>query len=112
MRHKKEVLYRTKQLEIRRIIFNLLKLDEQQSITLVELDKDLETQHALMELLPQIRQYFSVSKIPTLAKPEQAERPWLAIIKHILSHDYDIFPKTIHQDGICSMRYFFRKKTT
>lgn len=111
MRHKKDKIYQEEQTNLRETIFHLLKLDDQQSITLVELDKDKETQNALMELLPKIREYFSVSKINTLSKPEKAERPWLAIIKHILAHDYDIFPKTVHTDGICSMRYFFRRKT-
>lgn len=112
MRHKKEIIFQAEQAQIRTEVFNLLKLDNQHSITLVELDKDLDTQKNLMDLLPRIREFFSVSKIPTLAKPEQAERPWLSIIKHILAHEYDIFPKTVHIDGVCSMRYFFRKKMT
>jgi hypothetical protein len=112
MRPKKNEKYINEQKELQVKLFNLLPLDDQNSVTLVQLDNDIETQNAIMSLLPDIRKYFAIRNSTTLSEPQKAERPWLSIIRFILKPNYDIFPTVVNTGGICSMRYFFRAKGT
>lgn len=107
----KHVKYADKQQMLVNRVYGLLPLDDDKSISLADLDKAEHIQQALMSLLPDVKQAFAIGRMTTnLATPEKAQRPWLAIIKHILKKDYEIFAKTVHVEGRCTMRYYFRPR--
>ncbi len=59
MRLKSE-LYKKEQEEIINKIINTLDLTNKNTYTLYELDKNVEIQNKIMELMPEIRKWFSV----------------------------------------------------
>jgi hypothetical protein len=113
MRLKTE-LYGKEQEDIKVELFALLRLDKNHSIALYELQKDTEKQQKIMNLLPQIRKFFSVGSTNVFVTPERMERPWLSIVKHMLKSDYEIFSKSVKfkkdEELISTIRYIFRKK--
>ena len=58
MRLKSE-LYKNEQNEILEKIITIMDLDEENSITLYELDTNKEKQKLILDLIPTIRKYFS-----------------------------------------------------
>lgn len=109
-RPKKSVKYVAEQHELIQKLYNTLTLDDQQSITLSDLDNDEATQQRIMNMLPEIKMYFSTRNVTTLTQPDKADRPWLSVIKHILKYEYEIFPTVTRAGSTCTMRYFFRKR--
>ena len=89
MRNKNE-LYATQQHDMINKIVGLLNLAEDSSITLWKLDQDTVTQQELMNLIPEIRKWFSSSRIEGISEPHLARRPWLSLIKRIVSREYVI----------------------
>ena len=89
MRHKHE-LYPDEQKKIKNELLEILQLYQHNSIMLSDLDTDAEKQKQIMDLLPKIRTYFSMSRITAFAYPDSAKRPWLSIIRHLLKDDYDM----------------------
>ena len=79
----KEELYKKEQVEIIDKIIDILELDEENSITLYELDNDTKKQQKILDLIPNIRKYFKVKSIAGAKEPENCKRPYLSIIKHI-----------------------------
>jgi len=61
-----------------------LDLDNEYSTTLYELDNNKEKQNKIMELIPNIRKYFSYKNVIGIANPEKCKRPYFSIIKFIL----------------------------
>jgi len=113
MRLKSE-LYKNEQIEIINNIIDLLKLDEDNSIILYELDNDKEKQEKLINMLPDIKKYFSLSSIKSIGNPKVSKRPYLSIIKNItksqykiMSCDYRIKKET---EDIRTKKYIFIKK--
>jgi hypothetical protein len=114
MRHKHE-LYPEEQKAIKEELVRLLELDEHYSILLSDLDTTSEKQKQIMELLPRIRTFFSMSRITAFAYPESAKRPWLSIVRHLLKDDYDMVSadwrvKTGNGKDIRTKRYYFHEK--
>jgi len=114
MRYKHE-LYPMEQKVIKEELLNILNLDEYQSILLCDLDNNIEKQNQIMNLLPRIRTFFSMSRITAFAYPESAKRPWLSIIRHLLKEDYDMVSadwRIKNDDGssLRTKRYYFHKK--
>ena len=111
---KKELLYLTEQKDIREKLFNLLELDEHNSITLYALENNEEKTNKIMELLPEIRRFCSMAKITAFSTPERIDRPWLSIIRHMLKKDYEMVSadwRIKNPDGsiIRTKRYYFHK---
>jgi hypothetical protein len=107
----KSILYREEQEEIIEKIIGILYLDENDSITLYDLDNDIEKQSKILALIPDIRKFFSFSTIIGASEPDRAKRPFLSIIKQLCKKKYDI---SIHDcrlkvDGkdVRSKRYVF-----
>ena len=44
----------------------------------------------IMELLPEIRKFYSMSKITAFSTPEKVDRPWLSIILYMTKKDYEM----------------------
>jgi hypothetical protein len=115
MRHKHE-LYPEEQKSIKEELMRILELDEHHSILLSDLDTNAEKQKQIMELLPRIRTFFSMSRITAFAYPESAKRPWLSIVRHLLKNDYDMVSadwrvKTGDGKDIRTKRYYFHKRS-
>ena len=73
MIHKSQ-LYHKEQNEIMDKIINILQLDEESSILLYNLDNDKIKQQKIMDLIPDIRKYFTYDCIPGARNPEQTKR--------------------------------------
>ena len=93
MRLKSE-LYKKEQEDICNKIIDILDLDDMNSITLYELDTNKEKQQAIMNLIPDIRTFFSFSNVIGVKAPEKAKRPWLSILKHVTKKHYTL----LHSD--------------
>ena len=82
-----------KQEEIIDNIINILDLKNKNFYTLYELDKNEEIQNRIMELIPEIRKWFSFNGLKAVGEPNKIKRPWLSIIKQLLKSKYNIDSK-------------------
>ncbi len=92
MRLKSE-LYKKEQEEIVDKIITILDLENKTEYTLYELDKNEEIQKQIMELIPDIRKYYSFNGIKAVGEPNKIKRPWLSIIKHLTKEKYNLESK-------------------
>jgi len=92
MRLKSE-LYKKEQEEIIDKIVKILDLENKTEYTLYELDKNEEIQNKIMELIPEIRKWFSFNNMKAVGEPSKRKRPWLCIIKQLLKAKYAIESK-------------------
>ena len=92
MRLKSE-LYKKEQDEIIEKIITILDLENKNTYTLYELDKNEEIQNKIMELIPEIRKWFSFNNMKAVGEPSKIKRPWLSIIKNLLKSKYIIESK-------------------
>jgi hypothetical protein len=114
MRLKSE-LYKNEQFELITKVILILELDNDNSITLYDLDKDKNKQNKLLQLIPDIRKYFSYACIKGVREPEKVKRPYLSIIKHLAKRQYNIYNLDckiiIDNKKIRTIKYFFNKIT-
>ena len=89
MRLKSE-LYKKEQEEIVDKIIKTLDLENKKSYTLYELDNNLEIQNLIMELIPEIRKWYSFNNMKAVGEPEKRKRPWLSIIKNLIKSKYNV----------------------
>ena len=101
MRLKSE-LYKKEQEEIVDKIITILDLENKTEYTLYELNKNEEIQKKIMELIPEIRKYYSFNGIKAVGEPNKIKRPWLSIIKHLTKEKYNLESK--------EYRFFDEKK--
>jgi hypothetical protein len=110
MRLKSE-LYKKEQEEIVYKIISILDLENKTEYTLYELDKNEEIQKKIMELIPEIRKYYSFNGIKAVGEPNKIKRPWLSIVKHLIKKKYNIVSLDYHftEDGnhIRTQKYCF-----
>ena len=110
----KSELYKTEQYKICDKIIDILELDNDKSITLYELDNDKVKQQKIIDLIPDIRKYFSFGSIVGASEPENTKRPWLSIIRHITKIKYQLiygdYTKKINDTRIRTKRYIFLLK--
>jgi len=113
MRLKSE-LYKKEQNEILEKIITIMNLDDENSITLHELDTNKEKQQLILDLIPTIRKYFSYKNVAGIATPTQCKRPYYSIIKFITKPKYNIYnsDSRIMVDGvkIRTTKYIFSLK--
>ena len=100
MRLKSE-LYKKEQEEIVDKIILILDLENKNTYTLYELDNNENIQKQIMDLIPEIRKWFSFNGIKALGEPSKIKRPWLSIIKHLTKTKYNIESKDFQftEDG-------------
>jgi hypothetical protein len=115
MRLKSE-LYSKEQENLEEKLIQILNLDEKNSITLYELDKDIEKQQKILDLIPDIKKYYSSSKIPGAYyySTDRIVRPWLSIIKYLIKNKYEMcstdYRISIDNKKIRTKRYLFLEK--
>jgi hypothetical protein len=110
MRLKSE-LYKKEQEDIVDKIVKTLDLENKTEYTLYELDKNEDIQKRIMELIPEIRKYYSFNGIKAVGEPSKIKRPWLSIIKHLIKKKYNMVSLDYHftQEGnhIRTQKYCF-----
>lgn len=110
MRLKSE-LYKKEQDEIKDKIITILDLENKNSYTLYELDNNKEIQNKIMELIPEIRKWYSFNCMKAVGEPSKIKRPYLCIIKYLLKDKYKIESKdfhfTINDEYIRTKKYTF-----
>ena len=89
MRLKSE-LYKKEQSEMVDKIIHILDLENKNTYTLYELDKNEEIQIQIMKLIPEIRKWYSFNGIKAVGEPSKIKRPWLSIIKHLIKSKYKL----------------------
>ena len=113
MRLKSE-LYKKEQDEIKQSIVNLLDLEHTNSLTLYELEQNKELQENIMNMIPEIRKYFSFNGMKAVGNPGAIKRPWLSIIKFFTKHAYTLETSDYHfqkdEKWIHTQKYVFVKK--
>jgi len=92
MRLKNE-LYNDEQIKIKKELIDILELNTKTGFILYQIDNDEELKLKIMNLLPKIRTFFSMSKITAISTPEKIKRPYISIIRHLLKNEYDILSK-------------------
>jgi hypothetical protein len=112
MRLKSE-LYKKEQDDMIDKIISILDLENKNTYTLYELDKNEEIQKQIMELIPEIRKWFAFNNMKAVGEPDKRKRPWLSIIKHLIKSKYTIENKEhqfkINEKWIKSPMYIFTK---
>jgi hypothetical protein len=111
----KSILYKKEQDELVDKIINILELDNDNSIILYNLDNDHNKQNKILELIPEIRKYYSFSTIIGASEPDKAKRPYLSIIKQITKskykiNSYDYRIKQENKEDIRTKKYVFELK--
>ena len=112
MRLKSE-LYKKEQEEIVDKIIKILDLENNNIINLCDLDNEYDKQKQIMELIPEIRKYYSFNGIKAVGEPSKIKRPWLSIIKHLIKSKYNMISLDYHftENGknIRTQMYHFTK---
>ena len=110
MRLKSE-LYKQEQEEIVNKLLTILDLEHNNPFILYHLDNNKELQQKIMNLIPEIRTFFTFYEMPAICEPHKFKRPYFLIIKYLLKSTYNITKKEFHftQDGkyIRTVKYFF-----
>jgi hypothetical protein len=109
----KSKLYAKEQKEIVNKIFEILQLDDKNSITSYELDNDKDKKKQLIDLIPRIRKYYNYNNIKAVSEPDKIKRPWVSIIRNIPKPYYKMISKdyflNINNKRIRTRRYYFYK---
>ena len=87
--------------EIVNKIILILDLENKNTYTLYELDNNENIQKQIMDLIPEIRKWFSFNGIKAVGEPSKIKRPWLSIIKYLTKTKYNIESKDFQftEDG-------------
>lgn len=115
MRLKSE-LYKHEQNNTIDKIMNILGITEaKNSITLYEIDNNERIKQQLMELIPEIRKWFSFGYIKPISNPENYKRPYISILRQIPKQNYIFSQKevgiTIQGNFVRTQQYTFQKRT-
>ena len=110
----KSILYSRQQHDIITKLFHILDLNDDNQITLHDLDRDARKQHDLLEQLPEIRRWFAFGQIVGASDPEKMKRPWLSLIRQIIGKEYSISSVDIRikvdNKTVRTKNYTFQKK--
>ena len=112
MRLKSE-LYKKEQEDITDRIIGILDLENKNTYTLYELDHNEDIQTQIMKLIPEIRKWFAFNNMKAVGEPERIKRPWLSIIKKLITSKYTIESKGLHfkkeDKWLMTQQYIFAK---
>jgi hypothetical protein len=108
----KRILYKKEQAELVDKIVNILELDNDNSIILYNLDNDKAKQQKILDLIPDIRKYYSFTTIIGASEPAKAKRPYLSIIRQLTKskyklNSYDYRIKQENKEDIRTKKYIF-----
>jgi hypothetical protein len=79
----KDKLYVAEQAAVKKKLWKMLQLDVNNSITLHDLEINQKLIDSITGLIPEIRTYFSMSKVTAICTPGRIKRPWLSVIRHL-----------------------------
>lgn len=111
MKQPKSAVFKAEQDQLRKDLLEILNLHtyplnaDVKTITLHELDK-VEKQEAVMNLLPSIKKYFTITN-KALIYPNETKRPHLTIVRFLLKENYQIVGKYVEESGLKTTRYYF-----
>ena len=91
MRVKLSEKYKIEREEICNKLINILKLDDNLSFILCELDEDTEKQTAILNMKGEIKKSFACSTISSFKPNFDCKRPYLNIVKSILRQQNYLF---------------------
>tara|TARA_B100000073_G_C23487963_1_gene474375 strand:- start:301 stop:648 length:348 start_codon:yes stop_codon:yes gene_type:complete len=92
----KYIEYKEQQTAIIDEIASILNLEEHPIYTLEELDNNHDIQTKIMNLIPDIKQYFNCNNLKAVTDTSRIKRPWLSIIKTMLKSNYQIITEDVH----------------
>ena len=108
---KKSELYEKEQSELVDKIIDILQLDNDNTITLYQLDHDEDKKKKIHDIIPILRKYFSYDAIEGLMNPDKMKRPYLSIIRQITKLKYKMISRDarikVNGDVIRTKRYTF-----
>ena len=108
MRRSKEKIFAVEQHMIQRQIIEMLNLNH--GFYLYELDKNLELQKQIMEMVPEICKYFAHVNITGLIYPEKCKRAWLSIARGVLKSKYKVKYRPCRyntpEGGVFTLKYY------
>ena len=115
MRVKSELYKDEQNRTIDKIIHILGITETKNTITLYEIDNNETMKQQFMDLIPEIRKWFSFSHITPISNPDNSKRPYLSIMKQITKSQWNIDYKDhrIYKDGVVirTQKYTFTKRT-
>ena len=115
MRLKTELYAKEQDMTIDSIIAILGVKDEKNTITLYEIEHNENIKRQLMELIPDIRKWFSFAHINPISNPDNYKRPYITIIRQIPKKHYIFYQKevgmTINGAYIRTQQYSLKKRT-
>lgn len=85
----------------------------EESFTLYDVDNNIEIQNNIMALVPEIRQHFFVHNFRAVQNSgENMKRPYMSIVKHLLSSKYKIFTEDFRDvaHNARTKKYYLIKK--
>jgi hypothetical protein len=91
MRIKLSKKYQTEREDICKRLISILKLDDNNSFLLCDLDEDTEKQNKIMDMKEEIHKYFACSTISSFKPNFECKRPYLNIVRSILRQQGYIF---------------------
>ena len=109
----KSVLYKDEQEKLADKIIEILELDEDNSITLYELDNDTDKQEKIMKLAPEVRTFFTYTCI--MGVKQDLKRSWLSVMKHVTKVKYKLISSEVRfqvgdkKEKVKTVRYYFVK---
>ena len=110
----KSKLYEEEQNKILNLLIDILDINNNSIIILHDLDNNETIQQQILDLIPDIRKYFSLSNVRGIKNPETLNRPWLSIIRKMIQSKYKMVSKDhqITKDGnkIRTKKYIFTKR--
>ena len=90
----KSELYKTEQYKICDKIITILNIDNNSSFILKDfLDNDENKKKMIIDLIPDIRKYYSFSSIIGVSEPENAKKPYMSIIRQVCKLKYNVIGK-------------------
>lgn len=115
MRLKSELYAKEQDDTIDKIIQIIGITEENNTITLHEIDNNETMKQQLMDLIPEIRIWFSFGRINPISNPDSYKRPHLTIIKQITKKKWVVTSKFSHirinDDIVGTQQYTFTKIT-
>jgi len=115
---KKSIKFKDQQNKIIKELYNLLPLDDSNSFTLYTLEQP-EYEHIrkqILDMIPDIKKYFSINNMKSVSNPNKSHRSWLCITRSILKQKYTIFMTDcyikMNENKIKTRRYTFIQKPT
>jgi hypothetical protein len=112
----KSQLYSNEQDCVINKIINILDITtENNTITLYDIDNNETMKQKLMDLIPEIRKWFSFAHINPISNPDKYKRPYISILRQIPKKHYEFSQKeigmTVNGKFIRTQQYIFKKRT-